>query len=159
MKHSTYMQVARDIANGESKCVSRRVGAVIVNNDHIVSTGYNGTPSGHANCCDVNAHLLTDPSVLASWKDHESRMHHHHWSKNHELHAEHNAILYAGRDKCEGATLYCTLQPCNQCAVLIAGVGIKRVIYDEAYEMTEETNVLQDVEVIKLSDLPPDAKF
>lgn len=154
MKHSTWMKIAKIVAD-ESKCISHRVGAVIVKNDRIISTGYNGTPSKQQNCCDANSHLVN--SGFQDWVSDEARHEHHTWSQLHELHAEHNALLYANPIDRDGATLYCTLQPCFVCSLLIAGSGIKRIIYDTEYHRTpaEALDVLKNSGIIseKLSDI------
>lgn len=153
MKHSTWMKIANDVAD-ESKCISHHVGAVIVQNDRIVSTGYNGTPSKQKNCCDANRHLV---SGFQQWKSEEAKAEHHQWSLLHEIHAEMNALLYSAPKDRVGATLYSTLQPCYTCSLLIAGSGITRVIYEKEYPRTpgEAIKVLKNagIKVSKLSDL------
>lgn len=155
MKHSTWMKIAKDVAD-ESKCISHHVGAVIVQNDRIVSTGYNGTPTKQANCCDVNAHLVHN-GELQNWVSDEAKVEHHEWSLMHEIHAEMNALLYSQPKDRIGATLYSTLQPCYTCSLLIAGSGITKVIFDKEYPRTPEQaiDVLRNagIQVYKLSDL------
>lgn len=154
MKHSTWMKIAYNVAD-ESKCISHHVGAVIVNNDRIVSTGYNGTPSKQPNCCDVNEHLVHNKQ-LQEWVSDDAKVEHHQWSQLHEIHAEMNALLYSSPIDRKGATLYSTLQPCYTCSLLIAGSGIKKVIYDKEYPRTpqEAIAVLKNAGIIvtKLSD-------
>ncbi len=156
MKHETWMGVAKLIAENESKCISHKVGAVIVKDDRIVSTGYNGTPSKQPNCCDVNHHLVHNGEFQNFVSD-DAKHEHHTWSQLNELHAEHNAIMFASPADRKGSTLYCTLQPCQQCSVLIAGSGIVRVIYENEYLRTppDSLKVLQlaGIEVYKLSEL------
>ena len=88
-------------------------GAVIVSHRHIRSTGYNGTPSGYANCdegaCPRGKH-----------KDHSKPCF--------GLHAEANALLFAGPEEREGATIYITAPPCMDCAKLIANSGVREVV-------------------------------
>lgn len=147
MKHTTWMKIAQVVAD-ESKCISHHVGSVIVKNDRIVSTGYNGTPAGQANCCDVNSHLVYN-GQLQHWKTEDAKDEHHNWSIHHEIHAEMNAILYSSKEDRVGATLYCTLQPCYTCSLLIAGSGITRVIYETNYARTPPAaaQVLKDAGV------------
>lgn len=88
-------------------------GAVIVSHRHIRSTGYNGTPSGYANCDEGacprgKSKDLSRPCV--------------------GLHAEANALLFAGPEEREGATIYITAPPCMDCAKLIANSGISEVV-------------------------------
>ena len=156
MKHSTWMNIAHVIAVQESKCIAHRVGAVIVKNGRVVSTGYNGSPSKQANCCDVNNHLLVN-GEFQNFVDDDAKEKHHHWSQMHELHAEHNALLYANPSDRIGSTLYCTMQPCQHCSVLIAGSGVSTVIYDQEYHRTpkEALDVLTKagIVVLKLSEV------
>lgn len=123
-----FINIAHEIASA-SKCVSKHVGAVIVKEGRILSTGYNGTPSGYENCCD-------------HWKG-EYTSQHHEWSKTYEIHAEMNAIIWAARKgiSIEGATIYVTLEPCAECSKNLIAAGIKRVIYDKEYEHTNSNVV------------------
>lgn len=112
-----------------SKCVSHQVGAVIVDvKGRIVASGCNGSPSGLQNCCDKfkNYNRKTD------------RAEHHKWSLVNEIHAETNAIAHSNRDDLIGATMYCTLQPCAQCSVIISGTGIKRIVFDNFYDKSNK---------------------
>lgn len=118
-----FINIAKEIASA-SKCVSKQVGAVIVKDGRILSTGYNGTPSGYTNCCE-------------HWND-EYTKDHHLWSKTYEIHAEMNAIIWAARKgiSIEDATIYVTLEPCSECSKNLIASGIKRIIYEKAYEHT-----------------------
>lgn len=151
MKHETWMNVAHVIAKGESKCISKQVCAIIVKNDRLKSTGHNGTPKGQPNCCDVNTHLLNEDGVYIRDKATDE---HFLWSKQNEIHAEINAIMYASPEERNGATLYTTLEPCEDCAKAIAGSGITTVIYAEEYTRTPQAarDILQraNITVIKL---------
>ena len=107
-----FLNLARQAAT-RSSCTQNKEGAVIVANRHIRSTGYNGTPGGYPNCeqggCPRGK--TGDPSKRC-------------WG----LHAEANAILYAGAEDREGATLYLTKPPCADCAKLIANSGLREVV-------------------------------
>jgi len=118
-----FINIAKEIASA-SKCVSKQVGAVIVKNGRILSTGYNGTPAGYTNCCD-------------HW-DNQYTKDHHEWSKTYEIHAEMNALIWAAREgiSINGATIYVTLEPCSECSKNLIASGIKRIVYDKAYEHT-----------------------
>lgn len=118
-----FTNIAKEIASA-SKCVSKQVGAVIVKEGRILSTGYNGTPAGYQNCCEY-------------WNG-EYTKEHHEWSKTYEIHAEMNAIIWAARKgiSIEGATIYVTLEPCSECSKNLIASGIKRIVYEKAYEHT-----------------------
>ena len=118
-----FINIAKELATA-SKCVSKQVGAVIVKNGRILSTGYNGTPTGHTNCCD-------------HW-DNKYTKDHHEWSKTYEIHAEMNAIIWAAREgiSIKGATIYVTLEPCSECSKNLIASGIRRVVYEKSYEYT-----------------------
>ena len=97
-----------------SYCERKKVGALIVKNRMIISDGYNGTPSGFENVCEDENH----------------------YTKWYVLHAEANAITKLARSShtAQGATLYITLSPCRECAKLIHQVGIRRLVYIDAYK-------------------------
>jgi len=132
-----FINIALEIARA-SKCVSKQVGAVIVKDGRILSTGYNGTPAGFANCCDY-------------W-DGKYTSEHHEWSKTYEIHAEMNAIIWAAREgiSIKGSTIYVTLEPCSDCSKNVIASGIKRIVYDKSYEHTNSgmvTKFLKDNDV------------
>ena len=118
-----FINIAKEIASA-SKCVSKQVGAVIVKDGRILSTGYNGTPTGYKNCCDY-------------W-DGKYTKEHHEWSKTYEIHAEMNAIIWAARKgiSIEGATIFVTLEPCSECSKNLIASGIVRIVYQTKYEHT-----------------------
>ncbi len=126
-----YMSMAKIWAEN-SYCQRRKVGALIVKNNMIISDGYNGTPSGFENVCE-DEDGLTKPYVL---------------------HAEANAITKIARsnNNSDGATLYVTASPCIECAKLIIQAGIKRVVYAEKYRLTDGIDLLEraGVEIIYL---------
>jgi len=123
LNDKNFINIATEIAKA-SKCVSKQVGAVIVKDGRILSTGYNGTPAGYENCCD-------------HWKG-EYTPEHHEWSKTYEIHAEMNAIIWAARKgiSIEGATIYVTLEPCSECSKNLIASGIRRIVYAKEYEHT-----------------------
>lgn len=121
LSDKNFINIATELSTA-SKCVSKQVGAVIVKDGRILSTGYNGTPAGYTNCSE-------------HW-DGEYTSEHHEWSKTYEIHAEMNAIIWAARQgiSIEGATIYVTLEPCADCSKNIIASGIKRIVYEKAYE-------------------------
>ncbi len=106
-----------------SYCTRRQVGALIVKDKMIISDGYNGTPSGFENVCE-DENGVTYPYVL---------------------HAEANAITKIARsnNNSDGATLYVTDSPCIECSKLIIQAGIKRVIYNRSYRLTDGIDLLR----------------
>jgi dCMP deaminase len=160
--HRTYKQVKIDRvrlkqANEESKlssCVKHAVGCIITDvHGKIVSTGYNGTPTGAQNCSErfpdfdhqVSIHKLgikisTGVDHIKAQNNLEKLMKEHHsWSATHEIHAEANAIMHSSPEKRMGGTLYVNLQPCQHCAKLIAGSGVSRVVFGKMYARTDDT--------------------
>lgn len=118
-----------------SYCKRKKVGAIIVKDNMIISDGYNGTPSGFANDCEDN-------EGKTNWF---------------VLHAEANAILKVAQStqSCQGATLYITMSPCKDCSKLILQAGIKRVVYSEEYKDLSGVEFLQKsgVEVVFISNV------
>jgi dCMP deaminase len=126
-----YMRMARTWSEN-SYCVRRKVGALLVKNQMIISDGYNGTPSGFENKCE-DENNVSYPYVL---------------------HAEANAITKVARsnNSADGATLYVTASPCLECSKLIIQSGIRRVVYGERYRITDGIDLLQKagIEVVEL---------
>lgn len=111
-----------------SHCVSRQVGALLVKDKRIISTGINGTPEGCPNCDEIF------PPRTSPLFDREK---HHEFSTANEIHAEMNALLFKGKEgggyNLGGATLYCTTQPCNECLKNLVQSGVSRIVYAESY--------------------------
>ena len=124
-----YLRMAR-IWSENSYCTRRKVGALIVKDKMIISDGYNGTPSGFENVCE-----LEDGTT-----------------KGYVLHAEANAITKIAKsgNNSDGATLYVTASPCMECSKLIIQSGIRRVVYCEPYRLTDGIDLLKraGVEVV-----------
>ena len=112
------------LVSKRSTCLRRRVGAVIVRDKHVISTGYNGSPRGTKHCEELGC--IRQQMNIPSGTRHELCR---------GVHAEQNAIIQAAKlgVSIEGATLYCTHQPCVICAKMIVNSGIKRVVYGEGY--------------------------
>jgi len=128
-----YFMMMAEVAATRGNCIKRRVGAVIVKDRQVVSTGYNGTPKGIRNCyeggCPRGAQLADSGASLGECLG---------------VHAEENAILQAAAHgvAISGTTLFCTLCPCSYCAKSIINTGIKEVVYRESYAMDEVTRRL-----------------
>ena len=118
----SYLEMAEVWAQN-SYCKRRKVGALLVKERTIISDGYNGTPSGFENICD-DENGVTKPYVL---------------------HAEANAITKVAKsgNSSQGATLYVTASPCAECAKLIIQSGITRVVYRDAYRLTDGIDLLK----------------
>ena len=131
---SRYLRMAAIWAEN-SYCQRRKVGAIIVKHDMIISDGFNGTPSGFENVCEDES-CFTKPYVL---------------------HAEANAITKVARsnNSSDGATLYITASPCMECSKLIIQAGIRRVVYHELYRITDGIDLLEraGVECVHMPDL------
>lgn len=141
-----FMQIARVVAT-RATCPRRSVGAVIVLDRRILTTGYNGAPRGLSHCppegplhdwpkgCMLNGHCIR------------------------AVHAEQNAIVQAALNgvSTRNATLYVTCQPCNHCAKIIVNAGIIRVVFDGAYpdEFAMDVFCEAGVEVVRLQASVP----
>ncbi len=117
-----YLRMAHIWAEN-SYCERRKVGAIIVKDKMIISDGYNGTPESFENICEDENHI-TKPYVL---------------------HAEANAITKVAKsnNSSKDATLYVTTSPCMECSKLIIQAGIKRVVFDEKYRITDGLDILE----------------
>lgn len=121
-----------------SHCVSRQVGALIVKDRRIISTGINGTSEGSINC-DALFPPKNEPEF--------DRAKHHEFSMANEIHAEMNAVLFNARNggqSLQGATLYSTLQPCDQCMKNILQLGLCRIVYAEGYDFSSYSQIIKD---------------
>lgn len=120
---SYFMDITRVVAT-RSTCLRRQVGALLVKDKRILSSGYNGAPRGLAHCEELGC--LRDKLGIASGERQELCR---------GLHAEQNAIVHAAYHgiAIAGATLYVTHQPCISCAKMIINAGIVRVIFAGAY--------------------------
>lgn len=133
MKHSTLMKVAQDVAQ-ESKCVSLNVGAVLVKDGHIISTGYNGTIKGVQNCDQVVGISI-------------AKEEHHEWSKKNEIHAEMNALLHCPVST-QDSIIYVTDSPCFNCTKHLVAAGVKAIYYGQLYHRYLTTMKDEWVEVL-----------
>ena len=132
-----FMDIASLVAK-RSTCMRRRVGAVMVKQKNILTTGYNGTPSGITHC-DVTGCLREQLNVPSGERHELCR----------GLHAEQNAIIQAARHgvNISDSTLYCTNLRCIICTKMLINAGIRKIIYLEGYsdklsmEMLEEAGI------------------
>jgi len=122
----TYLEIAQTVAK-RSYATRSKVGAVIVKNDNIIAYGWNGTPRGCDNQCELDDNT-SSPYVL---------------------HAESNALLKCARHGLctDGADLYLTLSPCLDCAKLIVQAGIIKVVYLEQYRIITPIEFLESLNI------------
>ncbi|MEE8356783.1 MAG: cytidine/deoxycytidylate deaminase family protein [Anaerolineales bacterium] len=130
-----FMNVAHEVAK-RSTCERAMVGAVIVKDKRILTTGYNGSPRGLPHCTEVGC-LMDNGHCVRT------------------LHAEQNAIIVAALHGVitEGATIYITHQPCFLCAKMIINAGIVQIVYDQEYPDDRSSEFLEQagVELIVLT--------
>jgi dCMP deaminase len=150
----TFLEVAQLFAE-RSTCVKRQVGAILVKDKRILSTGYNGTPSGLCNC-DKVFRFGADKVGLLPFVQEGARFTHHEFAEKFEIHAEQNCIAFAAKNgiNTEGCTMYVTVAPCAQCAKLIIAAGIKKVIYKEPYKNEDGISLLK-ISGVETSELSP----
>lgn len=129
-----YLRMAQTWAQ-LSHCKRKKVGAIIVKDQMIISDGYNGTPAGFDNCCEDEENYT-------------------HW---YVLHAEANAILKVAKstNNAKNSTLYLTLSPCKECSKLILQSGIKRLVYINGYKDNTGLSFLREagIEITQIEDI------
>lgn len=128
-KTNYYLGIAEAVSK-RSTCIRRQYGAIIVQNDEIIATGYNGSPRGSENCCDIGT----------CWRERNNIPHGTQYEACTAVHAEQNAIISASRREMIGSTLYLigfengkkipieNVNPCKICEKMISNSGITRVI-------------------------------
>lgn len=133
--HEYFMNIALQTAT-RATCDRKHVGAVIVRNKTILSTGYNGSVRGMPHCDEIG-HEMEGGHCVAT------------------IHAEANALIQAARNgvNIDGAELYTTASPCWFCFKLIANAGIRRIYYGEFYRDEKSIRVAREIglELIDLS--------
>jgi dCMP deaminase len=138
-----FMEIAQT-AMKRSTCLRRSVGALLVKDKHILATGYNGVPKNLRHCSETGC--LRQQMNVPSGKMHELCR---------GLHAEQNAIIQAALHgvPIDGATLYCTHQPCVVCAKMLINAGVKRIVFANPYpdELSENMLAEAGLELIVLS--------
>ena len=134
----TYFMDIAHYCSTRTTCIRRSVGAVIVKENRILATGYNGVPTGIQHCLDRGC--LREELGIPSGTQHELCR---------GLHAEQNALIQAAHYgiPIEGSIIYCTAQPCVLCAKMLINAGVTEIIYDAEYpdalavEMLNEAGV------------------
>ena len=131
-----FMRIAREVS-GRSTCDRKHVGAVVVRDRTILSTGYNGSIAGMPHCDDAG-HMIENDHCVAT------------------IHAEANAILQAAKNgvMIAGATIYVSASPCWNCFKMLANAGIRRIAYGEFYRDQRVFDVANriEIEMVDLSE-------
>lgn len=132
-----FMEIAKLVAT-RSTCLRRQVGAVLVRDKRILSTGYNGAPSGVDHCLDVGC--LREQLGIPSGQRHELCR---------AVHAEQNAIIQAALHgvSTKGAILYCTTQPCVLCAKMLINAGVEEIFFQGSYPDELALSLLKEAKV------------
>jgi dCMP deaminase len=137
--NDTYFMEMAHLISKRSTCVRRQVGAVIVKDKRVLTTGYNGSPKGTRHCEDRGC--IREQEGIPSGTRHELCR---------GVHAEQNAVIQAAYFgiSIDGGTIYTTTFPCSMCAKILINAGIREVVYTDGYtddlsrDLFEETNVV-----------------
>lgn len=121
-----FMKIAR-LVSERSTCIKQHVGAVLVKDNHIIATGYNGAPRGIPHCTKETCLRLNSKSLEES---HHCR----------GVHAEQNTIIQAALHgtSTENSVIYTTHFPCMSCTKILINAGVKEIVYEEEYDMDNE---------------------
>lgn len=135
-----FMSLAQDVARWSS-CFqeNRQIGAIIVKDKRIIATGYNGAPAGVISCKDRGECLRREKNIASGTRQEIC----------YAVHAEQNAIAQAAKIgiAVDGATLYCTHQPCVICSKMIINSGIRRIVYKYGYPDEFSLKLLSEANV------------
>ncbi|MDD4363671.1 MAG: cytidine/deoxycytidylate deaminase family protein [Atribacterota bacterium] len=136
-----FLKIAELVAS-RSTCLRRKVGAIIVKEKRILTTGYNGAPRGLKHCAEIGC--LREKQQIPSGKQQELCR---------GLHAEQNAIIQAAMHgiSIEGSYIYCTNQPCVTCVKMIINSGIIRIIYHKGYPDQLAKDLLQEAQIEEIT--------
>jgi len=137
-----FLEIAEVVAR-RSSCVRRQIGAVIVRDHRILTTGYNGAPSGLKHCTEIGC-LRDELGITSGTRAEMCRA----------LHSEMNAIIQAAQHgvSTKGASLYCTNQPCSVCARMLINAGIVKIVYKGDYPDEFAKGLLEEagIEVVRV---------
>ncbi|KAJ1961376.1 Deoxycytidine monophosphate (dCMP) deaminase [Dipsacomyces acuminosporus] len=144
----TYFMLLSELASHRANCMKRKVGCILVKDNQIIATGYNGTPKGITNCNEGGCPRCNAGTPCGVSLDHCLC-----------IHAEENALLEAGRGRvrnAEGVVLYCNTCPCLGCAKKIVQVGVKTVVYSKGYGMDDLTlRLFKEAGIVVRQHTPP----
>ncbi|MCG9479515.1 MAG: cytidine/deoxycytidylate deaminase family protein [Actinomycetia bacterium] len=139
-----FIAITKQVAT-RSTCLRRKVGAIVVKDKRILTTGYNGAPKGTRNCLEIGTCLREEMGVPSGQRHEICR----------GLHAEQNALLQAAYHgvQIKGGVIYCTTQPCVMCAKMIINTGIRTVYHLEDYSDPLSLELMGEagIELIKLN--------
>jgi len=132
-----FMEMAHVVAK-RSTCLRRKVGALLVKDRHILSTGYNGAPKGLKHCSETGC--LREQLGIPPGERHEICR---------GLHAEQNAIIQAAvfGVSIKDSTLYCTNAPCSVCAKMLINAGVKEIIFEDEYPDELAMQMLKEAKI------------
>jgi len=147
-----FMQITELVAS-RATCLRRKVGAVLVRNKRILTTGYNGPPSGIEHCEKRGGCMRDELNIPSGERMELSRA----------IHAEQNAIIQAAKMgiSIENSTLYVSTHPCFTCAKMLINAGVKKIIYKEGYSDSFAKEILKEagVEVIQFDNSIKQTKY
>lgn len=134
-----FLRIAAVVAS-RSTCCRKQVGALLVKDNQILSTGYAGSIAGQPHCIDVGCEI--EPGGVKCVRT---------------VHAECNAILQAAMHgvSTQGATLYSTLSPCVDCFKMLANAGVIRIVYDEEYRLPPDEKLAQSCRISMVHERSP----
>lgn len=133
-----FMQIA-SVVSSRSTCMRRQVGALLVLNKRILTTGYNGAPGGLGHCREVGC--IRKEKQIPSGERHELCR---------GLHAEQNAVIQAAVHgvAIKGAALYCTHHPCVVCAKMLVNAGVSSLVLKDNYPDNLAKNIFTEAGIV-----------
>ena len=139
-----FLKICRVVAE-RSTCTRARVGAVIVRDKTILTTGYNGSPAGHPHCTEVGCLVVQSQNADGQSEENCIRT----------IHAEINAIAQAAKNgvTIKGADIYITHSPCMHCLKVLLNTGIQRICYEKEYKLDRVAYLLEarPVEMVRVT--------
>nr|WP_245547368.1 cytidine/deoxycytidylate deaminase family protein [Halobacteroides halobius] len=139
-----YFMELTEVVAKRSTCLRRKVGALVVKDKRVLATGYNGAPTDLPHCSEVGC--IREEENIPSGQRHELCR---------GLHAEQNAIIQAALHgtSIEGATIYCTHQPCVLCTKMIINAGVGRIVFKGAYpdQLAQKMLVEADIDLEQIN--------
>jgi len=143
-----FLKIASVVAE-RATCLRHRIGAIAVKDKHILTTGYNGAPSGRKDCLELGC--LRDELHIPSGEKHEICR---------AVHAEQNVIIQAALHgiSLEGSTIYCTHTPCRICAKMLVNARIKRFVTFGEYSDDSYADLFKDEKLFQDAGIEVDIK-